>query len=386
MDLNGCLQIIRQLSETRERLHVNSGGQSSILRLGIAFYFEALQNDAQVKSGLDTLLSLENQQQLHPQLVEELHFYAKLARAAYANTPEEAYQRSGVPDQYIVHSQWNSTSETPAHVLYYRNCIAYICIRGTKQFEDVLRALSCSSDQLLHGRGHSGAVRAANALLVSMLPNLESLQLTHIFVAGHSFGGAVGSLLVLLLKERSEVFQNVHIEGFAFCPPPVIGAELLPASVECITTVVHGQDMVPSLDPKTLDELLIQLSTGEWERAASLYLESGASNYLPRPVAAWTGAALSGWGSYFVNRFEASNNPTVSSRSSDIQVEQDHVEQFLAGRVLHLTHAQGSHPRLLERSAHEFTSIKPSLWALYDHNMENILESIVNLPQRDPTA
>eukprot|EP00186_Timspurckia_oligopyrenoides_P005009 CAMPEP_0182452390 /NCGR_PEP_ID=MMETSP1172-20130603/44222_1 /TAXON_ID=708627 /ORGANISM="Timspurckia oligopyrenoides, Strain CCMP3278" /LENGTH=378 /DNA_ID=CAMNT_0024650219 /DNA_START=315 /DNA_END=1451 /DNA_ORIENTATION=- len=367
---------MRQVSETRDRLHMSSGRQSSGVRLGTAFYFEAQQNDSNLKSDWADIVSCNSLQNIDSELVENLLFYSKLALSAYAKTPEDAYLRSGIPSEYIVLSQYNSSATMPAYVVYYKDCTAYICVRGTQQFEDVLTVLECDSDPLLHGKGHKGIVRGAKNLLLTILPTLESLKPTKTFVAGHSLGGAAAAVLVLLLREHGGIFQNT--EGYAFCPPPVIDAELMPTAMDCVISVVHGQDLVPSLDANAVDKLLIFLSNQEWETEAASYLKNRTKGHVRRRFVEKTGSSLASSGSSLVNRYENSSHRAVSKGSSG-EIPDNFTQLFLPGRIFHLMHGRATTPGLFEREACDFSIIKPSLFGLNDHKIENVRDSLLQI-------
>ncbi len=72
-----------------------------------------------------------------------------------------------------------------------------------------------------------------------------------IVFCGHSLGGATASLLAMLFRDK---YPSIHIECFAYAPPPVVDAQLAEASKDVVTSYVWGADVVPSLSWGTVHD------------------------------------------------------------------------------------------------------------------------------------
>ncbi|ROW10404.1 hypothetical protein VMCG_01732 [Cytospora schulzeri] len=160
--------------------------------------------------------------------------------------------------------------------------------RGTMGFEDVLADMTCDYDELVwRGKSykvHKGVHASARRLLygrdgrvlVTIKAALEQNPDYGLVLCGHSLGGAVTALLGVMLSEpldggtsfitsdephsrllpspTSRTTQShiclpsgrpIHV--YAYGPPAAMSPSLRTATRGLITSVVHGQDLVPYL-------------------------------------------------------------------------------------------------------------------------------------------
>lgn len=165
-----------------------------------------------------------------------------------------------------------------------------LACRGTLGFEDVLADLTCEYDRLVwRGRGyrvHKGIHASARRLLygddgrvlVTLQEALREFPDYGLVLCGHSLGAGVTSLLGIMLSEPNpcgpgfvtsaepytvrpppnEALINVRlskirppsgrrIHVYAYGPPGVMSNSLRQITRGLITTVVHGNDLVPHL-------------------------------------------------------------------------------------------------------------------------------------------
>ncbi|KAM0414607.1 hypothetical protein ACHAPT_013546 [Fusarium lateritium] len=164
-----------------------------------------------------------------------------------------------------------------------------LACRGTLGFEDVLADMTCDYDVLTwRGRGHKvhkGVHASARRLLYGgdrrVLFTLREALLEFpdygLVLCGHSLGGAVTALLGVMLSEpnptgtgfvtatdapdrsvgdqKSDGLLPVHstlpprrpIHVYAYGPPGTMSASLRKRTRGLITTIVHGNDIVPYL-------------------------------------------------------------------------------------------------------------------------------------------
>ncbi|KKY22596.1 putative lipase family protein [Phaeomoniella chlamydospora] len=162
--------------------------------------------------------------------------------------------------------------------------------RGTLGFEDVLTDMMCDYDDL-YWRGapykvHKGIHASARRLLagtgsrvmLTLKAALEEYPDFGLVLCGHSLGGAVASLLAILISEprtnesTSSLFATVSLQKllshphstdksaapvdlpagrsihvYAYGPPATMSSSLRIATRGLITTIVNGADIVPSL-------------------------------------------------------------------------------------------------------------------------------------------
>jgi hypothetical protein len=164
-----------------------------------------------------------------------------------------------------------------------------LACRGTLGFEDVLADLTCDYDNLIwRGRAHrvhKGVHASARRLLygddgrvlVTLKEALDEFPDYGLVLCGHSLGGGVTSLLGVMLSEPNpdgpgfvisaephsklltqglgtgHRFRDVRlpksrrIHVYAYGPPGIMSPSLRQITRGLITTVVHGNDIVPHL-------------------------------------------------------------------------------------------------------------------------------------------
>ncbi|OAA35417.1 lipase [Metarhizium rileyi] len=172
-----------------------------------------------------------------------------------------------------------------------------LACRGTLGFEDVLADLTCDYDNLLwRGRAyrvHKGVHASARRLLFGddgrVLVTLKEALLEFpdygLVLCGHSLGGGVTSLLGVMLSEPNpdgpgfiisaephsklltqgvgaeHKFSDVRLPNsrrihvYAYGPPGIMSPSLRKITRGLITTVVHGNDIVPHLSLGVLHDI-----------------------------------------------------------------------------------------------------------------------------------
>lgn len=170
-----------------------------------------------------------------------------------------------------------------------------LACRGTLGFEDVLADLTCDYDRLTwRGRGykvHKGIHASARRILyggdgkvlITLQEALREFPEYGLVLCGHSLGAAVTALLGVMLSEpnpegpgfvtvsqphllsdgtmNDAKFNGIGIPAgrpihvFAYGPPGVMSISLSKITRGLITTVVHGNDLVPYLSLGTLHDV-----------------------------------------------------------------------------------------------------------------------------------
>lgn len=172
-----------------------------------------------------------------------------------------------------------------------------LACRGTLGFEDVLVDMMCDYDDLIW-RGkpfkvHKGIHASARRLLYggdgrvlyTLKEALEEFSDYGLVLCGHSLGGAVAALLATMLSEPAtagtafvtsaqqhrrlladgsmtgEAHQPIYLPAgrpihvFAYGPPATMSPSLRIATRGLVTSVVHGNDLVPYLSLGVLHDL-----------------------------------------------------------------------------------------------------------------------------------
>lgn len=173
--------------------------------------------------------------------------------------------------------------------------------RGTLGFEDVLTDMTCDYDDMLvrnktykvHKGIHASALRLLSGqgsrVLATLAAALEEFPSYGLVMCGHSLGGAVVSLLAIMLSVPSTTnssfvttsdYQPPHflltsseaepgiappnsihlppgrpIHVYAYGPPATLSPSLRLATRGLITTIINGQDLVPYLSLGVLHDM-----------------------------------------------------------------------------------------------------------------------------------
>lgn len=183
-----------------------------------------------------------------------------------------------------------------------------LTLRGTWGFEDILTDMTCDYDDLdwqgkswkVHKGMHASAKRllegGGGRVMITLRAALEEFQDYGVVLCGHSLGGGVAALLATMIAEPnptpigtsfvtasshpaarpplltvdSDASQNATatptapaydlpagrpIHVYAYGPPAVMCPSLRLATRGLITTVVNGQDVVPSLSLGILHDM-----------------------------------------------------------------------------------------------------------------------------------
>ncbi|KAA8894212.1 hypothetical protein FN846DRAFT_434473, partial [Sphaerosporella brunnea] len=141
-----------------------------------------------------------------------------------------------------------------------------VTCRGTLGLEDVLTDLTCEYTSIIlrgnHYRVHKGMYNSAilllrSRLLHSLASALQSYPNYGLVLTGHSLGAGVAALASILIAspDESGAFVTAHealpqgrpVHCYAFGSPAIVCEPLRKATRGLVTTVVNGNDVVPSL-------------------------------------------------------------------------------------------------------------------------------------------
>ncbi len=238
---------------------------------------------------------------------DDLHHYEHHSFSSHTRLPPSTILLSSFVDpQGGSNSSGKTGTEVPlVHYLsvdHESKAVVLTC-RGTLGFEDILTDMTCDYDNLVWGgkayRVHKGMHASARRLLEggggrvmeAIKKALNEFQDYGIVMCGHSLGGGVAALLALLISEpdataaSGSAFVTVSplqrpplrltasrsgsgsalveplwlpsgrpIHVYAYGPPATLSSSLQRTTRGLITTVVNGQDVIPSLSLGTLHD------------------------------------------------------------------------------------------------------------------------------------
>lgn len=171
-------------------------------------------------------------------------------------TPTDAQRlfKQVLPGSELLLGEMSVTAEIPSYFLVCtrQEKAAYLVLPGTRNVADIATDVNAEEEPLLGGCAHKGMVASARWLLGELKPILVHLY-THgyrITIVGHSLGGAVGALLTMMLRPD---IASLSCVGFGM--PACVDERLIPATIDCIVSVVNRDDFVPRLSVQNVEAL-----------------------------------------------------------------------------------------------------------------------------------
>lgn len=123
----------------------------------------------------------------------------------------------------------------------------FVVTRGSDALIDWVTDFICVEvHQEINGKNiyfHKGFYNAANYILGKIMDILKQIK-KPIYFIGHSYAGAVSTILALLTKS-DHIFQDKDIYAIVFAPPPAI-SYCPPKIADCIFTFINRYDFVTS--------------------------------------------------------------------------------------------------------------------------------------------
>jgi len=235
-----------------------------------------------------------------------------------------------------------------------------------------------------------GISRASLWLLAQVGQNLLSLHANgyKLTVAGHSLGGAVGSLLTLLLKERIP-----DIRCWTYGSPCCVDKTLADQMKSCVTSVVLRDDAVSRFTPQSMRDMLRSLIASR--SVVSSYLEQDWKDVVRRVAGWWTpryrkipqmDAAATKPPAPLDPLYADISAHTSSSHEEEgdgddafVLVEADPLlDLWLPGRVLHIyTHYGQCRASIVSRSYPSLRSIQVQANMFEDHRSRSIFDALL---------
>jgi hypothetical protein len=152
-----------------------------------------------------------------------------------------------------------------------------LIFRGTKSLADVITDLHASSVPFRNGFVHKGIYESAQwfqnnkilkDLVKKMLLEYPKFKLR---LLGHSLGAGTASLLAILWKQ-----DFPELECIAFASPPVLSHQLSKECSSYVTTFVNGDDFVPRLSTRSIEDLRQEIQKYNWKEEVKKELSNTA--------------------------------------------------------------------------------------------------------------
>ncbi|KAI5394946.1 hypothetical protein KIW84_061529 [Lathyrus oleraceus] len=183
-------------------------------------------------------------------IVQDLIYHIELAKGAYKDNPAVLARNSMLRESNIIKFVNNSSVMRPAYYLGVdtRKKLVILGIRGTHALYDLITDIVSSSDGEVTFEGYSthfGTAECARWFLHHEIGNIRRYLAKHegyrLRLVGHSLGGAIASLLAIMIHRKSAKelgFSPDIVSAVAYGTPPCVSKELTESCAGYVTTVV----------------------------------------------------------------------------------------------------------------------------------------------------
>ncbi|KAL4588078.1 hypothetical protein LXL04_000957 [Taraxacum kok-saghyz] len=179
----------------------------------------------------------------------DLIYHIELAKGAYRDSAGGLAKNSMLRETNIIKFVKNSSMLRPGYYIGVdiRNKLVIFGIRGTHTVYDLITDIVSSSDVEVNFEGYSthfGTAEAARWFLTHEMGTIKKCLEKHegfrLRLVGHSLGGAIASMLAIMLrkKTRDELGFNPEIvTAVGYGTPPCVSRELADSCSDFVTTV-----------------------------------------------------------------------------------------------------------------------------------------------------
>ncbi|CAI8602865.1 unnamed protein product [Vicia faba] len=209
-------------------------------------------------------------------IVQDLIYHIELAKGAYKDNPAVLARNSMLRESNIIKFVNNSSVMRPAYYIGVdtRKKLVILGIRGTHALYDLITDIVSSSDGEVTFEGYSthfGTAECARWFLHHEIGNIRKYLAKHegyrLRLVGHSLGGAIASLLAIMIHRKSAKelgFSPDIVSAVAYGTPPCVSKELTESCAGYVTTVVMQDDIIPRVSVASLTRLRNEILQTDW--------------------------------------------------------------------------------------------------------------------------
>ncbi|CAJ1968931.1 unnamed protein product [Sphenostylis stenocarpa] len=214
---------------------------------------------------------------LSESIVQDLIYHIELAKGAYKDSPSSLSRNSMLRESSVKKFVKNSSVMRPAYYIGVdtRKKLVILGIRGTHTFYDLITDILSSSDGEVTFEGYSthfGSAESARWFLhheVEIIRKcLEKHEGFKLRLVGHSLGGAIASLLAIMIHRKSSKelgFSPDIVSAVGFGTAPCVSRELAESCSGYVSTVVMQDDIIPRLSVASLTRFRNEIVQTDWE-------------------------------------------------------------------------------------------------------------------------
>ncbi|CAA7038136.1 unnamed protein product [Microthlaspi erraticum] len=208
--------------------------------------------------------------------VNDLIYNAELAKGCYRDSVAGLAKNTMLRENNILKFVKDSSVMRPGYYVGvdHRRKLVVFGIRGTHTIYDLITDIVSSSDEEVTFEGfstHFGTAEAARWFLNHELQTirrcLERYEGYKLRLVGHSLGGAIASVMAIMLRKmpREELgFDSEIISAVGYATPPCVSKDLAENCSEFVTTIVMQDDIIPRLSTASLARLRDEILQTDW--------------------------------------------------------------------------------------------------------------------------
>ncbi|CAI0385726.1 unnamed protein product, partial [Linum tenue] len=209
-------------------------------------------------------------------IIEDLIYHLELAKGCYKGDISGLVRHSMLREKNILKYVKDSSVMRPGYYIGIdpRKKLVILGIRGTNTVYDLITDIVSSSDDDVTIEGYSthfGTAEAARWFLKHETKTIRKYLETHdgyrFRVVGHSLGGAIASLLAIMLRRCSHEelgFSPELVSAVGYATPPCVSSKLAESCSDFVSNVVMQDDIVPRLSAASLARLRNEILQTDW--------------------------------------------------------------------------------------------------------------------------
>ncbi|XP_020231507.1 uncharacterized protein LOC109812053 isoform X1 [Cajanus cajan] len=213
---------------------------------------------------------------LSESIVQDLIYHIELAKGAYRDSPASLSKNSMLRESNIIKFVKNSSIMRPGYYIGVdtRKKLVILGIRGTHTIYDLVTDIVSSSDGEVTFEGYSthfGTAESARWFLHHEIEIIRKCLEKHegfkLRLVGHSLGGAIASLLAIMIRRKSSKelgFSPDIVSAVGYGTPPCVSKELAESCSGYVSTVVMQDDIIPRLSVASLTRLRNEILQTDW--------------------------------------------------------------------------------------------------------------------------
>ncbi|CAI9288455.1 unnamed protein product [Lactuca saligna] len=210
-------------------------------------------------------------------VVQDLIYHIELAKGAYRESASGLAKNSMLRENNIIKFVKNSSMLRPGYYIGVdiRNKLVIFGIRGTHTVYDFITDIVSSSDVEVNFEGYSthfGTAEAARWFLTHEMGTIKDCLHKHqgfrLRLVGHSLGGAIASMLAIMIRKKTcdELgFSPEIVTAVGYGTPPCVSRDLADSCSDFVTTVCMQDDIIPRLSVATLMRLRNEILQTDWK-------------------------------------------------------------------------------------------------------------------------